>query len=286
MSDSRQNMVLLHLAVLLFGVAGLFGKTVGGGAWVIVAGRTVFAALALLLFARWRGVSLAVSRVDVGRFLLSGALLAAHWWTFFHAIALSCVAVGLLGFASFPVFVALLEPMATGERSSRQDKLMIALVTVGLLLVVPEYRFGSAATQGLLWAVLSGLLFALLALANRKLAAYGPVRVAFWQNGVAALLLAPVGWPLLWAAPAADWWRLLLLGVVFTALAHGLFIASLRSVPARLAAVVSALEPVYGIGLAWMLFAEAPDARMLAGGAVILVATVWASAHHAGKPAH
>lgn len=276
-APTRQDLCFLHISVLLFGLAGLFGKSVAGGAWAIVAGRTLFAAFALLVFSLILRKPMAVSRPDWPRFFLSGLLLAAHWWTFFHAIGASSVAIGLLGFAAFPIFVILLEPWATGERGNRTDRWLIVIVTAGLLLVVPEFQLGSGATQGLLWAVLSGLLFALLTLANRRLAGYGPVRLALWQNIVAALLLAPWGWPLLAQASLPDWQRLFVLGVVFTALAHGLFIGSLRSVPARLAAVVAALEPVYGIMFAWLLFAEWPEARTLLGGAVILAVTTWAS---------
>lgn len=274
---TRQDLWFLHISVFLFGLAGLFGKSVEGGAWVIVSGRTLFAALALLGFSLLQRRPLTVSRSDWARFFLSGFLLAVHWWTFFHAINVSSVAIGLLGFAAFPVFVILLEPWATGERGNTTDFGSVIAVTAGLLLVVPEYRLDSDATIGLMWAVLSGLLFALLTLANRRLARYGAVRVALWQNVVAALLLAPLGWPLLAHTSLPDWGRLLVLGVVFTALAHGLFIGSLCSVPARLAAVVAALEPVYGILFAWLLFSEWPPARTLAGGAVILVATTWAS---------
>jgi drug/metabolite transporter (DMT)-like permease len=274
---SRQDLWSLHIAVFLFGLAGLFGKTVGGGAWLIVAGRTLFATVTLLLFAWLMHKPVRVSRSDWPRFALSGSLLAAHWWTFFHAVSVSSVAISLLGFASFPLFVMLLEPWVTGETVKARERCLILLVTAGLLLVVPEYQLRNSATQGLLWGVLSGLLFALLTLSNRKLSQYGPVRLALWQNIVAALWMAPLGWPALLHTTATEWWNLLLLGIVFTALAHGLFISSLRSVPARLAAVVVAMEPVYGILFAWLLFAEVPALRTLVGGAVILAASASAS---------
>jgi drug/metabolite transporter (DMT)-like permease len=277
LTPTRQDLCFLHCAVFLFGLAGLFAKSVAGGAWLIVAGRTLFAVLTLLLLAWLRQQPLRIQRSDCWRFCLSGSLLAAHWWTFFHAISVSSVAIGLLGFASFPLFVMLLEPWVTGEKSRPGDRWLIMAVTLGLLLVVPAFRFENSATQGLLWAVLSGLLFALLTLANRQLRGYGALRLALWQNVVAALWMAPLGWPLLTEATGAVWLRLVLLGVVFTALAHMLFISSLRSVPARLAAVVAALEPVYGILVAWLLFAEIPSSRTLLGGAVILAATCYAS---------
>jgi drug/metabolite transporter (DMT)-like permease len=49
-----------------------------------------------------------------------------------------------------------------------------------------------------------------------------------------------------------------LLGVFCTGVAHSLFVASLAVIKARTAAVVFAMEPVYGITVAWLVFAETP----------------------------
>jgi drug/metabolite transporter (DMT)-like permease len=76
----------------------------------------------------------------------------------------------------------------------------------------------------------------------------------------------------------ADWALLALLGVGFTTLAHTLFIGSLRRLRAQTAAIVSALEPVYGIVGAALLLGEVPTGRALAGGAVILGTVLWVSA--------
>jgi drug/metabolite transporter (DMT)-like permease len=67
---------------------------------------------------------------------------------------------------------------------------------------------------------------------------------------------------------------LALLGVLCTGLAHSLFVSSLRVIKARNAAVIFALEPVYGIAFAWWLFSEEPTLRMLLGGALIILAII------------
>jgi drug/metabolite transporter (DMT)-like permease len=43
------------------------------------------------------------------RMAVNGAVLAVHWFAFFKAIQIANVANGMLGFASFPLFVLLLE---------------------------------------------------------------------------------------------------------------------------------------------------------------------------------
>ncbi|AWZ87468.1 eamA-like transporter family protein [Pseudomonas aeruginosa] len=185
------------------------------------------------------------------------------------------VAIATLGFASFPAFTVILEGLLFRERIHLAEGLLVVLVSLGLVLVTPNFDLASGATLGLLWAILSGLLFALLSLANRSNSGQvGPVQAALWQNLVVALCLLPFAVGELPALPALDWLWLALLGVFCTGLAHSLFVASLAVVKARTAALVFALEPVYGIAFAWLLFHETPGPRMFLGGALIVLAIV------------
>ena len=101
--------------------------------------------------------------------------------------------------------------------------------------------------------------------------------------------LLPMAAPQLSEVRAIDWLWISLLGVFCTGVAHSLFVASLAVIKARTAAVVFALEPVYGITVAWLLFDENPTLRMLLGGALIIVAIVLSglmgSASQAKQPA-
>jgi drug/metabolite transporter (DMT)-like permease len=75
----------------------------------------------------------------------------------------------------------------------------------------------------------------------------------------------------------ASWGWILVLGVACTGLAHLLFVASLRVLHARTAGLVVALEPVYAILFAWILFAQVPTLRTLAGGLIMIAAIFSAS---------
>jgi drug/metabolite transporter (DMT)-like permease len=271
----RGALLALHGAVALFGFAALFGKWIALPAVTIVLGRTAVAALAL-------AVVLAMRREGCGRFEwrvgVSGALLAAHWIAFFQAIQTASVAIGLLGFASFPMFVVLLEAVFLRRRARLLEWTLVALVTAGLLLIVPSLELSDRQLQGLLWGIFSGASFALLAVCNRALASRRAAgEIAFWQNATAALCLLPM----LAITPiipnARDMALLLILGVFCTALAHTLFIRSLRTLSAHTASVVACLEPVYGIALAVVLLGEVPSLRTLCGGALIVGASLWAT---------
>jgi len=213
----------------------------------------------------------------------AGVLLALHWVTFFISVKIGGIAIATLGFASFPAFIALFEALVLRQRIQRAEWLMLALVTVGLMLVAPSFDFGNAGAVGLAWGLLSGFSFAMLAVANRYAAVgIASLSVAFWQNLTVALILLPFAAAPLASAPAIDWLWLALLGVLCTGLSHYLFVASLGVLSARSAGLVIALEPVYAIVFAWTLFNQTPSARMLAGAALVVAAIVWSGLHKRG----
>lgn len=272
-----RDFLLIHLATLIFGVAGLFGKLVHLSPVGIVFGRVFFAALflgpALLLAGRRIRLETARDYLLLG---FQGLILALHWGAFFKAIQVSSVAVGLLTFATFPLFTTLLEPLFD-RKAFRWAVLVPALWTLaGVSLVVPVFEMGSAVCEGALWGLVSGLTFAVLSLFNRRLARhYHGAVISFWQDTAAACFLLPA----LICSPeiptGTDLGLLLLLGVVFTGISHTLFIQGMRTVSVRRASIIASLEPVYGITAASLLLNEVPTLRSLSGGAMILAAALW-----------
>ena len=290
-----------HGVAVLFGLTGILGALIRFDAVAITAGRAGFAATALLVLAlaQRRPLLQGLGPRRAGIVLASGFLLAVHWITFFMAVKVGGVAVATLGFASFPAFIALLDVMLFRERIGRAEGTMLALVTLGLVLVTPSFDVGDQGTVGLLWGLASGLSFAGLAICNRRgNRGMDAIQVAFWQNLVVALLVLPLlglglappqiahsQAPSSWVTGAAaidwaSWFWLAVLGILCTGLAHTLFVKSLESLDARRAGMIIALEPVYAIACAWWLFGEEPSGRMLVGASLIILATVLLAMGH------
>ena len=290
-----------HGVAVLFGLTGILGALIRFDAVAITAGRAGFAATALLVLAlaQRRPLRQGLGPRRAGIVLASGFLLAVHWITFFMAVKVGGVAVATLGFASFPAFIALLDVVLFRERIGRAEGTMLALVTLGLVLVTPSFDVGDQGTVGLLWGLASGLSFAGLAICNRRgNRGMDAIQVAFWQNLVVALLVLPLlglslappqvahsqaTSSLVTGAAAIDWaswFWLAVLGVLCTGLAHTLFVKSLEALDARSAGMIIALEPVYAIACAWWLFDEEPSGRMLVGASLIILATVLLAMGH------
>ena len=272
MTQKRHGLIEIHFAVLLFGLAGLFGKFLFLPALVIVFGRTFFAALTLSAILFYSKTQIRTKSIqDFTVLILLGLILAIHWTTFFHAIQISTVAVGLLTFSTFPVFVTFMEPYFFKEKLRRFDMLTAGSVVLGLILVIPSLDFQNNITQGAFWGTISGFTFAVLSILNRKYVSTYPSMVIVWyQNWIATLILFPFLFFKDLSLQPTDVLLLAILGIFCTALAHVLFIKSLVHIKTQLASITACLEPVYGIIFAFVLLGEIPTLRTIIGGCIIL----------------
>jgi drug/metabolite transporter (DMT)-like permease len=277
----KKSLAEIHAAVVLFGLAGLFGKWLDLSPFVIVLGRVFFASLVLglvLLFHGRRPGRGIKGRGDLPLFILLGFILAVHWAAFFRSIQVSSVAVGLLSYSTFPFFTSFLEPLINKERWRSRHLYLSLGCLAGVFLIVPRFDPGHAVFQGVCWGVFAGLTFAVLTTLNRRLTSRhsAPV-IAFFQDSFACVFLLPVAFVLKPQLNSRSLLLLAVLGVACTALAHTLFIQGMKAVSARTASIISSLEPAYGAVLALLILSEVPSVRTIVGGAVIIGSTALAS---------
>lgn len=274
--EKPRSLAEIHTAVALFGLAGLFGKWLLLSPFIIVLGRVFFASLSLLLLFLFTKQDMRISHSkDYLLLVLMGFILAVHWVTFFKSIQISTVAVGLLSYSSFPVFTAFLEPLFFRERIKISTVFFALLCVIGIFLIIPRFDLSNSVYQGVLWGLLSGLTFSILTILNRKFSQkYSSLLITFYQDFSATLFLLPFYFVLQPQLHTEEIFLLVVLGIFCTAGSHSLFIKGMRYVPAQTAAIISSLEPVYGIVLALIFLKEIPTVRTILGGIIILGTTL------------
>lgn len=270
----KRGIVLINIAVLLFGMAGLFAKWIGLPALLITFGRVFFSSATLGIFLLVKRKSIKVDKRDGALLVFAGAILALHWWSFLEAIQLSTVAIGTITFSAFPLFVTLIEPLILRSRPERRDVAAAVMILAGVLVSVPEFSFGNRVFLGTAVGLGSALCYAVLTVVNRQMSCRvsGTV-IAFYEQVTAAAFLLPFAMSAKARPSVSDLALMVFLGVVTTALAHTLFITGLKNVPATVAGLFSSLETVYSIAFAFLLLGEVPAVREVIG-AVIIVGTV------------
>jgi drug/metabolite transporter (DMT)-like permease len=274
-----RSLMEIHGAVFLFGFSGLFGKLVLLPAPIIVLGRTVFAAISLLVIIRLFNIGPPPKeKKELVALGLLGILLAVHWTTFFKSVQVSTVAIAVLCCSTFPVFTAFIEPLFS-RQSIRAMDIVIALIAfsgVGIVVFHPSRESGT--TEGVIWGVIAGFAFAVLSVLNRRFVRhYSSLHIACFQNVVSAVFLFPLFFVYRVDIGLRNMILLLVLGVFCTALAHTLFINGMKHVSTRVASVIHCLEPPYGIVLAALILGETPGLRALFGGVVILGSALYAT---------
>jgi drug/metabolite transporter (DMT)-like permease len=272
MDVKNKSLVELHLAVFLFGLSGLFGKFLSLSPVIIVLGRVIFSSIFLLILMLYLKKEIKLKEKKHYYYLIAmGIILAIHWCTFFQSIQVSTVAIGLLTFSTFPIFVTFLEPYFFKEKIEKADVITAVISFLGVLLVVPKFELGNTLTQGVLWGLISGFTYAILSMLNRKyVQEYSSTTIAFYEQFIVSIVLLPFLFLQKPTFQPNDIFLILLLGVVFTGISHLMFINSLKNIKVQTAGIISSLEPVYGIILAALLLREIPTLRELLGGIIIL----------------
>jgi drug/metabolite transporter (DMT)-like permease len=284
--QKNSSLLEIHAAVVLFGLAGLFGKWLPLSPFIIVLGRVFFASIALGLILLLGKHGFRIKNGSDGLLFFGlGLLLALHWVSFFKSIQVSTVAVGLLSYSSFPVFTAFLEPYFLKVKPDPMNVLFAFVCLFGVFLIIPRFALSDSTLKGVLFGLLAGLTFSLLSIINRKLTQrYSSLLIAFYQDFFAMLLLLPFFFLIGPATSSKDILLLLFLGVVCTAVAHTLFIKGMKEIQAQTASIISSLEPVYGIILAFLFLREVPAGRTVLGGVIILGAVLFISLRTMRKP--
>ena len=291
MSDStstktshRHGVISVLVALPFVSLTGLFGKFLTFSPLLIVQGRTVFAFGALLLALFFLRKNICFSDLREWLWLaLSGSILGIHWIAFFQAIQVSTVAIGLLSFASYPLFTTLLEPLFFRESLRVRNVFAALIVICGLALMATSTSDDSntiisgSVFQGILWGLMAGFGFAVLTLLNRgHVRKHSALLITCWQNGFAALVLLPWSLSESWILSGKELGLLFLLGVVCTVGGHTLLINGLRHVRAQVASLlIAGLEPVFAILFALFLLGEVPSLQTLLGGVLIISTTVF-----------
>ena len=277
MTSHREGLLSVHASVLIFGLTALFSKLISLSAIEITLLRSIFAALSIAFYIIFlkENLRLASSR-DYLIAMLLGLFLGTHWVTYFHAMQVSSIAIGIIALYTYPVITVFLEPFFHGERPHIKDIISALVVLFGIYLLVPEFAINNQTAQGIFWGVLSAFLFAMRNIIHgRYFKAYPARHALFYQTLFIIFLLLPFASHIIIEVSSQQWLQLILLGVFFTALPHTLFANSLLHLKAKTVGLIGCMQVLYGTLFAAIFLAELPDWKTIAGGLIVISAAAY-----------
>lgn len=254
----NRNLLILHFTVFIWGFTGILGALISINAVQLVWYRVLIASLTLLAYFTFSKTSLRISKKQFFQFFFTGSIVAIHWILFFYPIKVSTVSVTLVCLSSFTLFTAILEPLI------KKKSILIPDVIIGLIIILGIYmifKFESGYTLGIILGLLSALASSLFSTINSTLVQKSdPKIIGFYEMAGAFFwisLYRLCDQSLLsetFNLSFKDWSYLLLLGTICTALAYVAGVSVMRTLSAFRVALITNLEPVYGIILAFIFF--------------------------------
>jgi drug/metabolite transporter (DMT)-like permease len=274
----NKNLVILHFTVFIWGFTGILGALITISAVNLVWYRVLIAAVSLFLYFKFNKTAFRVTSKTFLKLIFTGALVGGHWILFFASIKLSTVAVTLVCLSSITLFTAIFEPIINKTRISKLEILAGSLIITGIILI---FKFETQYTKGIIAGLTSAVFASLFAIINSRLVKKNEAPViAFYELSGALLwitifLLCTHGFNKSMLLKNTDIGYLLILGTICTSLAYVAGVSVMRELSAFRVALITNLEPVYGIILSFVFFGDMN--KMSAGfwvGAVIILSTI------------
>jgi len=275
-SPVNRNLLILHFTVFIWGFTGILGALISVDAVQMVWYRVLIASVTLFCYFKVTGLNLRVTRKEFLQFFFTGSIVALHWILFFQAIKVSTVSVTLVCLSSFTLFTAILEPLIKKTAIQPGDIFVGLVIILGIYLI---FKFESGYTEGIILGLSAAVASSLFSIMNSNFAQKSDAKVigfyelsgAFFWITIYRLLDGSLLQET-FALSLTDWLYLMILGTICTALAYIAGVSVMRTLSAFRVALISNLEPVYGILLAFLFFGtkETMSTGFYLGSALIL----------------
>lgn len=266
-----KNLLELNLAMLFISTSGVLGRYIDLPSPVTIGLRATLACLVLFFFCQWKKADLQLAQKDRKTVLLSGILLGLHWTTYFYALQLSNVAIGMLSLFTYPAITALLEPIFLKTKILKIHLLLCVFVLIGIYFLVPDFNLQNSQFKAVGFGVLSALCYALRNIAMKsKIDSYNGSVLMVYQLLAIAVFWSPFYFILDSSNLVAYLPATILLALLTTSIGHTLFLYSLRNFSTITASIISCTQPIYGIIIGWILLGEIPQLTTIFGGGIII----------------
>ena len=271
-------MIYVVVSAIAFGAMAIFARhAYAAGADVLgillarflIAGG-VLSAIMLLLRKPWpRGRPLAAA---IGMGALGYAGQAACYFSALNHASAGLVALLLY---AYPTLVCILAALFLHEKLTPRTLLLLTASFVGIALTLGG---GHGTPLGFALGLAAALIYSVYIIVGaRELKDTDSLASAtvICLSAAATMLVASIFVEPHFPRTPQGWIPMLLIALVSTVLAILAFFAGLKRVGAATASILSTLEPVVTVALAWLLLAETIAAIQLAGGILVLASAAW-----------
>lgn len=284
-NQHSRNLIFLLIATLFGSTSGPLGKFIDLAPPVIIWCRCFLGGLFLYAFCYFKKVNFKINSTrDFTTIFISALFFGAHWITYFYALKLSNVAIGMLSLFTYPMLTALIEPLFIKVKFDPMYIVLSLMVLLGLYILTPSFNSENSYFEAILFGVMSALLYALRNIISKKLISrYTGMSIMFYQLAILSIVLLPAIFYMETSNIANQFPYVVALALITTAIGHTMIVSSFKHFSVSTASIISSTQPVFGIILAFMFLNETPTINTFLGGSLILATVVIESVRSRNK---
>ncbi len=274
--NSRFRLLEFSLGILAISSSGVLGRYLTISSTVATLWRCIVAALCLFVIVKLLKIP---SSIDWSKYRItmigSSVLLAIHWVTYFYALDYSNVSIGLMTLYTFPAMTAIIEPIWKRQRIPLFDIVLAITALFAVYIIAPPFDVSAEMKLAVGLGLLSALAYSIRNIWLVDISTeYNGTTVMMYQLLIVTLLLSPALYLIPVKIDSSQWYGLVALGLITTAIGHTLFLRGVSYYKATTASILACIVPVFGISLAYLFLNEVPTTRTIFGGAIIILIVI------------
>ena len=276
MNKNLQHVTQLGLAILIMSSSGTLGSFISLSPPFTIWIRCFIGAMALWLFLKWTKQPTFIGwGKDFQLLAVSSIFLGLHWVSYFYALSLSGVAVGMLSLFTYPVITSLLEPMILNSKFRIWDVALAFVAFLGIFFLIPEYNLENSTTIGAVIGMFSAFFYSIRnILLKKNISDHSGSTLMYYQLLIVTIVLSPIIFIIDFSQTisilSSEWHAVLILGLFTTTIGHTLFVMSFKHFTITAVSIISNLTPLFGIVLGYLFLNEVPNEKVLIGGGIIM----------------
>ena len=277
--NTLQRRMLILFATLMLAVSAILTRYTSASSMGLVFYRMLFSVILtapLVLFALCRGTLGKIDPKRIGFCMLSGVVLALHFFTFFESLRFTSIASNLVLINTSVFFTAGIMFVLFGERISRKATGAI-FVTFGGSVIIAISDLGGSNNEfwGDILAVIGALLFSIYTIIGGKVRSTVTTVmytfIVYISATITAFVICVGGGGDIMNFDTTDY--LCAFGMAFfcTLLGQSLYSWGVKYESPTFIAVIGLGEPVFGALLGLIILGEIPATMVLLGSAIVLL---------------
>lgn len=268
--------IMVILSMLIWGTLALFVKNIGYSSAEIVLARIIFGLIFLIAaycFTKKKSPKENI-RKSLPRLLVSGACMGFNWMCLFESYRWVDVSIATLCYYMAPVFVVLGSLVFFRQKLNLMRAAGIIAALAGMLITTGAVMGGVDPTKGVLFALMSAVLYASVTLFVKSVKGITSLEVTICQLLGAFVVILPYvlfthEGP--WRAPAMiELGSMATLGLVHTGIALYLYFSAVQVLPVQSSALLSYIDPLSALAFAALFLNESMSGMQWVGAALIL----------------